>query len=461
MQISTRYRWFYWIVIAGVMTLGSVLSARACDTPVYRYAMYRWFPAPYEVYYFYQDKMSDSATAIKKIIDKNQEIEGPIANIVFLPVDLNKDKELTSVPPDIKEAWQKQEKPTIPNYLISSPFGLHLYMGKLEESELEPLVDSPVRQQIGKQLAQGKAGVFILLKGEDEKANENADKILKSVVRDVSSGKVELYMMPSYGPPDGADAGADAVPPHPQVGMVELKRDDPKEKWLAKTLLSLEPDLLAEKGPIVFLIYGRGRALFSCLGKGIVRDNLLQDVEFITGACSCTVKDGNPGIDLLMRFDWDTAAMKLAQSFGPEEGNEYGAPADNAFPELIIPSTDQAAEPQDAPAGKPADDTLAKADPNAGAPGAADATMASTEPKTDASADVATKPASEPTQSAPAKAEKAAGGPRTAIAEIPLPRHDDEQAAPSGMSGILAVGLGLVGLLVILFAATFLVLRPK
>ncbi len=85
------------------------------------------------------------------------------------------------------------------------------------------------------------------------------------------------------------------------------------------------------------MIYGRGRALFSSLGKGIQRDNLIQDVEFITGACSCTVKEQNPGVDLLMSYNWNAVAEALSRQFGTEEGSSYRFGGDALFPELIIP----------------------------------------------------------------------------------------------------------------------------
>ena len=89
--------------------------------------MYRWFPAPYEVYCFHQDKLDDAAEGIRKSIEEAGENEDVRANVIFLPVDLNKDKELKGVPPDVKEAGEKLEDKTFPSYLISSPRGRHLY----------------------------------------------------------------------------------------------------------------------------------------------------------------------------------------------------------------------------------------------------------------------------------------------------------------------------------------------
>ena len=45
-------------------------SPRPCDTPVYRYAMYRWDPAPYEIYYFHSEAIAEPAAALHKVIDE-------------------------------------------------------------------------------------------------------------------------------------------------------------------------------------------------------------------------------------------------------------------------------------------------------------------------------------------------------------------------------------------------------
>ncbi len=95
---------------------------------------------------------------------------------------------------------------------------------------------------------------------------------------------------------------------------------DPAERWLMRAMMTVEPDLagLADQ-PMVFAVYGRARVLEPYVGKGITVDNLSQLVEFVTGACSCQVKDANPGMDLLTAWNWDATAERLAakdSSFG-------------------------------------------------------------------------------------------------------------------------------------------------
>ena len=48
----------------------------------------------------------------------------------------------------------------------------------------------------------------------------------------------------------------------------------------------MEPELADEDQPMVFLVYGRARALLPYIGKGITRENQIREIEFVSGACS-------------------------------------------------------------------------------------------------------------------------------------------------------------------------------
>ena len=131
-----------------------------------------------------------------------------------------------------------------------------------------------------------------------------------------------------------------------------MARDDAAERWLVESLLGMDSELQSEelrKQPLLFGIFGRGRALPPFVGKDIERENLLACVDFVTGACSCTVKDQNPGVDLLIAQDWFAVAEKLAEKFGAEEGTEGQFSPEAMFPKLVVP----AGEIEEAPAATP------------------------------------------------------------------------------------------------------------
>jgi len=70
-------------------------------------------------------------------------------------------------------------------------------------------------------------------------------------------------------------------------------------------LLRSEPDLIDRTDPMIFPVFGRGRALLPLIGAGITADNIHSSASFLVGACSCEVKELNPGFDLLLAADWD------------------------------------------------------------------------------------------------------------------------------------------------------------
>lgn len=445
-SLGLRLRW--WCVLLGVACCGSAGAAAvwACDTPVYRYAMYRWEPAPFEVYSFYRSSLDDLDVAVRDAADRLSGSLPPAANLMFVAVDVDRDTELREVPPDVRDAWLQSPQQT-PWYLVASPSGAHLYSGAMTVELLQALVESPQRAAIGDQLAAGRAGVFVLVKGEDPGANQEAESVVRQVLDDLAAGRLAFYA-----PPAASESSSEAT--IPEFGLITLDRTDEAEKWLIATLLRLEPDLLTRPEPMAFLVYGRGRAMFSCLGKGICPDNLEEDISVITGACSCIVKEENPGTDLLMRYDWDEVATELAARFGAEEGSLYRFGGDMLFPELMLPTDELLATPASAEGVATGFEPVATAELVASA------------------ADVVTPPsvaADAVTQSAPASASTAPPNstrmatPSEAAPGTPAASADHVPIDPLARTwhATLWVGGGLAGALAVLLVATWLVLRPR
>jgi hypothetical protein len=473
---------------------GSAGLALACDTPVYRYAMYRWEPAPYEIYYFHDKPLDDQATQVQKLVEAASRSEEKPANLFFVAVSLTDDPELKKIPPDVRKAWQDQPDRPIPSYMVVTPLGRKLYQGAMDEPILKAMLDSPARTEVAKQLAEGKAGVLIQLSGSDAAANDAAEKVTKELITDVGAGKIELYLPPGMG--EATESSEEKANPGLQLGFTKIARTEPAEKWLIDALLSIEDDLKTDEyagQPMVFAVFGRGRALPPFVGKGITRENLLECVYFLTGACSCTVKDQNPGMDLLFAENWWAVAEKLASTFGAEEGNETQLGAAQLFPHLMIPGGQAVVDASKEPAG-PVESLKAENPKEAKPPAEPPAAGASDKPKVVAES---VKPEAAPQQAqnrAEGQAEKAPtekpqdkepqadGKPKTEPereakpaasppAQTPTaaqPAHTDgprgaahPEAGAANAIGVFAVGAGLCVALVLLFGATFLVMRPK
>ena len=87
--------------------------------------------------------------------------------------------------------------------------------------------------------------------------------------------------------------------------MLEIDPTDDTEQFLVELLTGFEPGAIESGEPLVVPVFGRGRALevipADQLDAGLIEDLTL----FLCGACSCQVKERNPGFDLLMSADWE------------------------------------------------------------------------------------------------------------------------------------------------------------
>lgn len=71
-------------------------------------------------------------------------------------------------------------------------------------------------------------------------------------------------------------------------------------------------------------MFGRGRALAALSGGDLSADVIESASRFLTGACSCEVKELNPGKDLLLAADWDSI---FEEALPPEERTPLANPA--------------------------------------------------------------------------------------------------------------------------------------
>lgn len=350
------------LLLGVALTAGWGRNAAGCNTPVYRYAMYNWATAPYHVFYFHQGPIAAEDAAANRLLEEFAQKGPALANVVLQVVDTLQQKQLDELPGVVEETRKAKSDGNKPLHLIFTPWPAEPVAGRLDEAQVRQLVESPMRLQLGKLLDEGNAAVLLILAGPDEEANRRAVAAAEEAAAEAAAGKIsvagnDIVYPGDFGPkppneqpqpqaaePSGESSGepsneasdvgpvGDGTPPAAastlKVAVVRLTRDDPAERWLVRMLLAVEPDLgKFEKEPMVFAVYGRGRAMPPYVGKGITRANLVDCIAFLAGACSCMVKDENPGVDLLMRWDWDATATAMAaqdEASGDGSPSEYG-----------------------------------------------------------------------------------------------------------------------------------------
>jgi hypothetical protein len=274
-------------------------AAFACSVPVYRYALERWPADAFEVLIFHRGEIPVAEAQL--IVDARK---SNTANLVIRTIDLE-----TEIDPELIELWEDEESETLPwlvvTYPKAYPYLGPVTSGKVSADVLSGLSSSPMRQNIATRLTAGETAVWILLESGNRDKDDAVESDLKSRLTHLES-ELELPTLEQ----EDIDAGLVSITQDElrvDFSMLRLSREDSGESILVEMLLDSEEDLSDQDGPIVFPVFGRGRILYALVGDGINAGTIDQAAEYIVGACSCQVKEQNPGVDLLIAKDWDAA----------------------------------------------------------------------------------------------------------------------------------------------------------
>ena len=306
-----------------VMLLGCLLellvvqSVQACSVPVFRYALERWPVSPYECIVISNGSIPDARhDLLKRFSGGNSNF---VANISLQVVNSVKD-----VTNDFNQSASGFSDNDIPNVILRYPkeagISNPVWSGQLTESNIAQILDSPVRRKIAQRLLLGDSAVWILLESGNSEPDNAAARMLETSINN--------YQQSSTTPVSETtkqNTVADSLIPSSTntFTILRLARNDPAEEVFIRMLLESEDDLKDTAEPMAFPIYGRGRILYALVGNGINRETIDEACSFLTGPCSCSIKDQNPGIDLLMAVDWDhlvtpimTAEMEMSELLG-------------------------------------------------------------------------------------------------------------------------------------------------
>ena len=132
-----------------------------------------------------------------------------------------------------------------------------------------------------------------------------------------------------------------------KFSVLQVNASDSKEAFLTELLKGFEPDAIDAGEPVVVPVFGRGRAL-EVIPAQLLDAGLIEDLTlFLCGACSCQVKERNPGFDLLTNTNWDAALF--------EDDSQ-------STPTLELTATKHQTEPEllEIPSGRPEEQTTAE-----------------------------------------------------------------------------------------------------
>jgi hypothetical protein len=285
--------------------------ASACNVPVFRYALERWRPDAYEVIIFHQGPLTPELEQLATQLREASADRKQPANVELETVDVNGDLDKRT-----KKILESQGKVELPLMIVRYPQGAGvekpLWTGKPSKETIQALVASPARREIAKRLLAGHSAVWLLVEsGHKEKDEATASLIQKEIV-----ALQKTLKLPEDLDPDEAKAAKkgdkkedfnllSSVPLEIKFSLVRISRQDEAERLFLAMLLSAHDAGKAADEPVMYPIFGRGRALEMFVGKEISGDVMLDVARFLTGPCSCTVKQLNPGVDMLFATDWE------------------------------------------------------------------------------------------------------------------------------------------------------------
>ena len=288
------------LLLALLLGAPTATDLSACSVPVFRYALEHWTPDRYEGLVFHRGELTEIQQALVKQLN-GEPGNAARANLRVRTVDLD---ELEAA--EWNAVWASLGAESLPWMLVrpDQRTGINWLRTSqpLTPSNVSSLLDSPARKEIAKRIAGGDSTVWLLLESGDEEADRAAAEQLETRLKYLGS----VLTLPELSAVDIANGlvsvGAEGL--KLKFSSLRVSRKDAAESSFVQMLLGVEDDLHEINEPMVFPIFGQGRALYALVGAGINNEMIDTAAMFLTGSCSCEVKEQNPGVDLLLAADW-------------------------------------------------------------------------------------------------------------------------------------------------------------
>ncbi|MFZ4596547.1 MAG: hypothetical protein ACOYOF_19995, partial [Verrucomicrobiaceae bacterium] len=278
----------------GLAFLGLALAAAAsaCTIPVFRYALDRWEADPFRL--VIPASWATQPDLVKLLVPLRGNAE---ANV-----------RIQETPDTVEEAR-----------LLFPHNDTAIWAGALSAPTLTALLDSPARQALLQRILSGDSATWVVCTQKDAPAE--ADRIEKRL-----RYLEQVAALPPQDPND-PDSQLGAGPPLKlRFTVLRVSIDDPAEKLFVAMLAGPKhQDFLTAGTAFAAPVFGKGRVL-GAWPVAELDDAAIEDASlFLIGRCSCRVKNGNPGWDIVLKADWERA---LAQA------GEAALEADGAAPSL-------------------------------------------------------------------------------------------------------------------------------
>ena len=295
------------------IAFAGVSVALACQVPVFRFALERWAPDPYQVMVSPGPSGEFSETE-QQAIDFLKSQQPDRLRTDPTGVSANLEVEISEAPAE--GAVASTLRVTYPERIRGYEMN-PIWEGPLTMENAQRLVASPTRRELVKRLLSGESAVWLIVESGNAELDNAAEITIKEAIAEardtlrVPDGVMTRQQAESaenFAAVNSDDILRSEVPLKIDFSVLRISRADSAEAMFLPMVLNIEDDLAQfEKEPMVFPVFGRGRLLEPLIGRGIHVDNVMEYGAYLCGACSCEVKEQNPGMDLLVAADWETA----------------------------------------------------------------------------------------------------------------------------------------------------------
>ncbi|MCC6509982.1 MAG: hypothetical protein IT423_12820 [Pirellulaceae bacterium] len=289
-------------------------AAWACNIPVFRYALERWQPDACEVIVLHDEALSDAHAKMLEELEAAARSSQRSANIVVQRSRIGQDKNVRN-----RELWLTlKDSPDVklPYVVVRTSVNdkqaVHGWHGKLDQFKPAQLLDSPARRELTQRLLKGDSVVWIVLKSRNQQRNAQVKQLLDRELKQLGR---TMQFPEGLGLP-GSELYAE-LPLLMQFTVLEIDPQDEAEQFLIGLFRGFHPDAVAADEPLIVPVFGRGRALEVLPADSLDAGTIGDLTRYLCGACSCQVKERNPGFDLLLQAPWERELFGEAGQLPP------------------------------------------------------------------------------------------------------------------------------------------------
>ena len=304
-----------------LMLVFGVSVAQACSLPVFRYALENWEADEHVL--MLPRGTSDAEIKWWNDFLKNGDFNYEVSKIANddMPAGLYFPKGFG--PWITYDAFKEKGQQNLDSAFVSKQW---------ESASSKKVIDGIIRGD----------SVIFLFSGGDAKARQAAEEKMRPRIKtlleyveladDVVDSWKNFHAPPDefYSPPRGHVASP--IPLGMAISFVHLNEYEALAKQVETIFLAEDLEEQGqENGVRVTVVFGRGRAIpvghIDDIDKHVIDDV----IYFVTGACSCKIKEENPGHDLMLPIYWDDVIWEASATLtGASEKRMVGQMLDPA-----------------------------------------------------------------------------------------------------------------------------------